>query len=254
MERPIFVVGCPSSGNTLVYSILVSHPRISCGHETDFLPDFREIIDGKYWHKLEDYGFSKEYWCKQIADFFSSFKEDYAKKQGKERWADKTPSYTPHLDLILRLFPNCQIIHVIRNARDVVQSHNKRWGYTSAIKSVYRWNAYVTQARKFGQTLPNDQYFEVKYEDLVKAPEEATKNLFGFLDESWCPDVLRYDKSANFKHNGGYERFVESRRQESSENQNFIYRNRIGTGSQLDPLLKSIVYLKNRNLMAELGY
>jgi hypothetical protein len=62
MQKTIFVVGCPSSGTTLLYSLLTAHSNISCGNETDFWGDLRRIVEGKYWKKLEQYELEKSYW------------------------------------------------------------------------------------------------------------------------------------------------------------------------------------------------
>ena len=55
VQRPIFLVGCPSSGTTLVQSIIDAHPNISCGQDTDFLVECQIIVSGKYWNKLKYY-------------------------------------------------------------------------------------------------------------------------------------------------------------------------------------------------------
>lgn len=252
-KKPIFVVGCPSSGTTLVYSILQSHPSVSCGNETDFLVSLRDIVEGKYWRKLQKYELDKEYWCQRLAELFDSFKAEYARRQGKNRWADKTPSYTPHLDFIVSLFPECQIVHVIRDGRDVVMSHQKRWGFKSAVKAVDIWREHVTKARDFGKTLPSNQYLELRYEDLVQDSETNAKSLFEYLDEPWDPDVLKFDKSQGFQSSEKYKSLVESRQKEAKSD-SLIYKSRVGTGKKLDPILSSLLYFKNNGLLKELGY
>jgi predicted GIY-YIG superfamily endonuclease len=253
MQKPIFIVGCPSSGTTLVYSLLTAHSNISCGNETDFLVNLREIVEGKYWKKLEQYDLEKNYWYGQLANFFDSFKAEYAVKQGKKRWADKTPCYTAHLDFIYTLFPDCQIIHIIRDGRDVVRSHQNRWGYRSALKSIRVWREYITHAREFGKTLNSKQYLEVRYEELVQQPETSAKALFEYLEEPWEPEVLKFDESASYSKAVNYKNLVETRRQQD-EKRSLIYRSRIGTGRSLDPLLKGLLYFHNRKLLEELGY
>lgn len=253
MQKPIFIVGCPSSGTTLLYSLLTSNTNISCGEETDFLIILREITEGKYWNKLQRYDFEKEYWNQQIAKFFSSFKIDYAKKQNKKRWADKTPSYTVHLDFIYKLFPDCQFIHIIRDGRDVVKSHQERWGYRWAIKANYIWNKHVTTARNFGQTLPAEQYMEVHYEDLVRQPESTAKSIFNYLQEPWDSGILDITLSEVYQKNPGYKSIVDSKKQQDIK-ESLIYTSQIGKGNKLDPFLKLLIFFKNEKLLKELGY
>ena len=253
VQRPIFLVGCPSSGTTLVQSIIDAHPNISCGQETDFLVECQKIVSGKYWNKLKYYDSEPEYWHQKIADFFSSFKMDFAQKYGKKRWADKTPSYTPHLDFICKVFPNCQIIHIIRDGRDVVKSHRNRWGYKSALKATYIWREYITVAREFGKTLPTDQYLEIRYEDMVKEPETNAKLMLEYLEEAWVPEVLQYNESSSHNKPSGYAKYTQERRKKSQEN-SLIYRSQVGKGKNLDPFLKSILHFQADGLMKELGY
>lgn len=252
-NQPIFVIGCPGSGTTLLFSMLESHPNLSCGNETDFLPELSTILEGRYWNKLQDYGFDKAYWYKKLADFFDSFKMDYAQKHGKRRWVDKTPSYTSHLDLIHTLFPNCQIVHIIRDGRDVVMSARNRWGYKTAVKFTYKWREYVSSAREVGKTLSPEQYMEVRYESLVAQPEVVGKEIFNFLQEPWYDDVLKFHKSSSYKPERKYEKYVDQQRKRE-QSESFVYRSRVGTGQNLEPILKGLLYLYAGGLLKELGY
>ena len=252
-QRPIFLVGCPSSGTTLFQSIINAHSNLSCGPETDFLIECQKIVEGNYWKKLKYYGFEKAYWYERIADFFSSFKIDYAQKQGNKRWVDKTPCYTAHLEFICAVFPNCQIVHVIRDARDVVKSHQKRWGYKSAVKATYLWPEYIKVAREFGKTLPAEQYIEIQYEDMVREPEITAKSMFNYLQEPWEPEVLQYDKSSRYNKNSDYAKYTEERREKNQE-KSLIYSSQVGKGKKLDPLLGSLLHFQANALLKELGY
>ncbi|MEB3219543.1 MAG: sulfotransferase [Nostocales cyanobacterium 94392] len=252
-QRPIFLVGCPSSGTTLIQSIIDAHPNLSCGQETDFLVEHQKIVSGRYWNKLKFYNSDQEYWHQKIADFFSSFKMDFAQKHGKQRWVDKTPSYTPHLDFIYKLFPDCQIIHTIRDGRDVVKSHRNRWGYKSAVKATYIWQQYIKSAREFGKTLPADQYMEIRYEEMVKQPENNAKLIFEYLQEPWVPQVLQYNETSSHNKDSSYAEYTKKRR-EQSQDKSLIYRSQVGKGKNLDPFLKSLLYFQSNRLLKELGY
>ena len=118
---------------------------------------------------------------------------DYAAARGKTRWADKTPLYAMSLDFVTEVFPDAQIVHLIRDGRDVVVSHRKRFGYWSAVKCVVKWPRYIRAARAAGATLPADRYYELRYEQAVGEPEKAMRCLFEFLGEPWEDGVLDYD-------------------------------------------------------------
>jgi hypothetical protein len=251
-EVPIFIVGCQSSGTTLLRLMLDSHPRISCGPESGLLSDLA-ALQRRNAGKLRDYGLPDEYWNAKFAQLFDSFKTDYALSKGKARWADKTPRYALSLDYILRLFPACQIVHVVRDGRDVVASHRDRWGYWSAIKATVKWPRYIEAARATGAKLGTERYIEVKYEDLVGKPESTLRSLLEFLRESWDAGVLEHDKKPHdiADHQAG---FVAGRRA-SAEEPSAIYKHRVGAYKrELGPLLRLLLRLFSNRTLLELGY
>jgi hypothetical protein len=252
---PIFIVGCQRSGTTLLRLILDAHPNISCGPETLFLADFAERLTGeRHWQHLAQFGFPKGYWHEKVAGLFDAVQSDYARGRGKARWADKTARYAVHLDQIDLLFPTCQVVHIIRDGRDVVASHRDRWGYLSALKAVRKWPWYVRAARAAGARLAaQGRYHEVRYEELVTDPEATLRELLDFLGEPWDDAVLEHDR---WPHDvqPRYLAFASSRRAASGE-QGAIYRSRVGSGRrELGPLLYLLVRLVDGATLRELGY
>ncbi len=249
---PIFIVGCQRSGTTLLRLILDSHARISCGPETRFLRDFAHITRDS-WDRLSLYGFPKEYWHEKVAGLFDSFQSDYAQRRGKSRWADKTPLYALSLDYITELFPTCQVVHVIRDGRDVVASHRDRWGYVSALKATAKWPRYIAAARAVGAALPPGRYREVRYESLVTDTEGTLRSLLDFLGEAWDPAVLEHDTKP---HDVAprYGEFTSSRRSTTREG-TAVYRSRVGAHRrEVDPLLRTLVRVASGRTLRELGY
>jgi hypothetical protein len=251
-KAPIFIVGCHRSGTTLLRLMLDSHPRISCGPETGLLSDLAALTRRNAGY-LSNYGLPDEYWDAKVAEFFDSFKTDYAVSKGKSRWADKTPKYALSLEYILRLFPTCQIVHMVRDGRDVVASHRDRWGYWSAIKASVKWPRYIQAARTAGSTLPPERYTELRYEDLVREPESVLRRLLEFLHEPWDDAVMEHDK----KHHDiadHHAAFVAGRRA-AAQQPSAIYRHRVGAHKrELDPLLRLLFRLFSRRTLSELGY
>lgn len=250
--QPIFIVGCPRSGTTLLRLILDSHSNISCGPETKFLDDLKKITKN-HWERLERYGFEREYWKQKIAQFFCSFQQEYANKRGKKRWADKTPQYVKQLEFIDWLFPSCQIIHIIRDGRDVVASHHDRWGYKSAIEATRLWPDCVSSGCNYGKKLPKERYLEIRYEDLVAQPEVTLRDLFNYLQEPWEPEVLEYEK---FSHDDSkFTAQLTDQRRQSSKDFSTIYTAQVGAGKQtLDPFLKALLNRRANHILKKLGY
>ena len=249
---PIFVVGCQRSGTTLLRLMLDSHPAISCGPETRFLSDLAKVTTDN-WQRLSHYGYPKEYWLRSMAGFFEGIQRDYAISRGKARWADKTPRYALSLDFIDELFPECLVVHVVRDGRDVVASHRSRFGYVAALKAAEKWPRYIEAARAAGARLGPDRYHEVRYERLVADPESTMRALLDFLGEAWDDAVLRHE---DFPHDVAdkYAAFARSRRRQGGDG-TAVYRSRVGAHrGELGIVLRLAVRLRAGHCLQELGY
>jgi hypothetical protein len=234
--------------------VLDAHPNIAAGPESKFLNNLTAII-GKNWYHMQSFGFPKSYWREKIRDFYGSFQEDYRQKQGKERWAEKSPTYTMDLPLIDDLFPESQVIHLIRDGRDVLASVQNRWGYRKAVQfaAAGTWKKHVEKARTFGQFAGEERYTEVRYEQLVQDPEQTLRKVFDFLDEPWDPVVLRYDE---VEHDARVPLSTyPSTKPGSTVEQSAFRSDRVGAGKQeLDPFLKMLFRLRGKGTMKRLGY
>jgi hypothetical protein len=248
--RPIFIVGCPRSGTTLLRLMLDSHPAISCGPETHFIGVLEQVMNR--WPALERYGFDQDYWYDKLAELVHSFQHDYATRRGKQRWADKTPRYSLHLPFIDRLFPSSQVIHLIRDGRDVVASHRDSWGYKSALGAPDKWRRFIEAARQWGATAPPERYTELRYEELVADPERELRRILDFLGEPWDPAVLAHDRAEHDVY-GSYAGGTEARRAQDQVD-DVVYRSRVGRGRDLDPALRSLFKARAGGLARQLGY
>jgi len=72
---PIFIVGSPRSGTSLLRRILDSHPAIACGPETHVLADLDDSL-GRHWDRLARYGAEKEYWHGAYREAFLDYVRD----------------------------------------------------------------------------------------------------------------------------------------------------------------------------------
>jgi hypothetical protein len=247
---PIFVVGSPRSGTTLLRLVLDSHSHIACGPETHILADMDDSCR-LHWSRLQRYGRDREYWYAKCRRFFEEVKLDYSAAKNKPRWADKTPAYALHLPFINALFPKAQIVHVIRDARMVTASVLARWGWRAAWHAPVKWAESVSRARGFGTGLPAAQYREIRFEELIADVEGTLRGLCEWLGEPWEPGLLDYDR---YEHDGsGRNREVRSEAR-SAEGQAVDSRRATKPRQQLDPLLGARVQRVAGRLNRELGY
>jgi Sulfotransferase family len=215
-DRPIIVVGCPRSGTTMLQLMLHAHPRIAIPPENRFVlpayerrhkfgdltqPDRRRAL-GEWiagYHRFSDLGLDPDAVVEQIVaapptvgSALGTVFKMYAARFGKPRWGDKRPAYLRSLDAILRLFPDAQIINIIRDGRDCVASLKEvPWQEQSIYQIVGSWSRAADEGQRATRRLDPTSYYPVRYEDLVSEPEKQLRALCAFLDEEYDPAMAR---------------------------------------------------------------
>ncbi|MPZ73195.1 MAG: sulfotransferase [Nitriliruptorales bacterium] len=216
-NRPIFVVACARSGTTLLQLMLHAHPRIAIPPETRFLiplyeqrarfgdltqkPNRRKVarlIVRRPSSKFRNLGLDPGAVMRRIVkgpptigSAAALVYQSYARRHGKQRWGDKRPAYILHLDMILELFPDAQIVHIVRDGRDCVSSLKRmRWWTSGSVGAIWYWRAAMRAGAWARATLPADQYHELYYESLVANPEAELRRLCDFLGEEFDNAML----------------------------------------------------------------
>ncbi|MCF6472181.1 sulfotransferase [Nonomuraea sp. MG754425] len=223
-DRPVFVIGCPRSGTTMLQLMLHSHPRMAVPPETRFLVpayyrrrtwgDLRiaqrrralaEWIATDRSTKFRELKLDKNEFVQQAVDgpgslgsvIGTAFRM-YADRFDKVRWGDKRPSYVKQVDLLLRLFPDAQFIHLIRDGRDCVASLKEMPWYTlDSFHAVSTWAEAIDAGGRLKRTLASDTYYELRYEDLTDDPMTELKKLCHFLDEEFSPSMISPREAAS---------------------------------------------------------
>jgi protein-tyrosine sulfotransferase len=203
-ESPIFVVGVHRSGTTLLRLILDSHPSIACPPESFFIGPLQELMhDAKAVEGLLAMGFDRDHVLARIRELVSYFFETYAASKGKERWADKTPSYIDYLDFIETLYgPRCRYVLLYRHGLDVacsaadmrireMEPYVAECGGDRLAGAASYWSAQCAKQLAFQERHP-ERCLEVRYEELTRDPEPHLRALFDFLEEPWAPAILRF--------------------------------------------------------------
>lgn len=195
-DRPIFIVGSPRSGTTIMTQIIDAHPHIFCSMwETGLFEIFDTMLQGHVaWVLKEHKGafpLDRSDLLQWIRETVENLFLRLAEKCGKARWAEKTPVHVFHMRLIHELFPKAQFIHMIRNGYEVVRSLQQMpWAPRQIRWSIQRWVESIKVGREFGASLPADQYCEVRYEELVSDPEKTLKSICNFLGEPFAAQML----------------------------------------------------------------
>jgi hypothetical protein len=105
----------------------------------------------------------------------------------------------------MKLFPTAQVIHAIRDGRDVTASsldayRGPRFFYTDPYYHARTWSDRVLCGRRAGRALPPDRYHEVRYEDLTADPQGRLRDLCRFLGESFHPSMASPSVEARRHH------------------------------------------------------
>lgn len=215
LRPPIFVIGPARSGTTLLQTMLGAHPSISALPEMHFW--FRIVELSDYWGDVADPGrfraalselvslpgglldgvdFQIDRILEQVTsegleyrDLLDAVGRDLARRQGKARWAEKTPWQSA--GRIWQLFPEAQVIHLLREPRDTVASilrapFNDRPAWALAEE----WSRYTADNIRAGAARGPEHYFQVRYEDLVSAPLATLGLVCRFLGEEFESSML----------------------------------------------------------------
>ncbi|WP_161634957.1 sulfotransferase family protein [Leptolyngbya sp. Heron Island J] len=210
---PIFIVGMPRSGTTLLTSMLSAHPRIAIAPETHYfsywLQEYKtlDLASSKdfelFWQALSRsqrfsyFGIDANKTRERILSkgppshqhILSGWLEEYANNINKPRWGEKTPLHYQSLDHILTWFPNARVIWMLRDPRAVTASLQKvPWASNYIHIHAQQWQASLT---RFEQTWQKDARVQLlRYENLVQQPETSLIALCQFLGETYRTDML----------------------------------------------------------------
>ncbi len=216
-KNPIFIVGCPRSGTTLLQQMLDAHPDVAIAPETHFMKSFWNkqakygdlTQDGNYQQLIRDITalpefaemdlspqvFSDAAWRSQrsYAALFHLLLAQFAQARGVSIVGEKTPGHVMYLPTLKQFFPSAQFVNIVRDPRAVVNSW-RSVPWSDCIKGDSEvWRRNVFAARRWTSQFPASM-FTLHYERLVAAPEENLRSLCRFLDLEFTSEMLNYHK------------------------------------------------------------
>lgn len=210
-NAPVFVLGCPRSGTTLLYDMLLSAGGFAVylaesnvfnvlalrfgdlGERSNRQKLLQAWLGSKLFRAtgLDPQQIEKKVLeeCHHAGDFLRIVMDEITRKQGMARWAENSPENLLHLPLIKKLVPDALVIHIIRDGRDVASSLERvryvrpfPWEQRQSLMSagVY-WEWIVRQGHAYGARLGSD-YMELHFEDLIRSPQETLDRVGQFID------------------------------------------------------------------------
>jgi Sulfotransferase family len=247
VNRAIFIVGCQRSGTSALRRTLDSHPRISAGLEeaTIFMLKRSDSRLGR--DRRKGYGISEEDWFQMVRRMNEDLVRRYAEVQGKTRWALKLPRLALAIPWLDKLYPDCQVIHIVRNPVDVISSNQRHYGSSRSHLYGKRWTTYVRSAERDGSKLGPDRYKTIRYEDLTTEPEKVLRDLIDWLGEPWSEQVLYSDAQTHM--------YPVRRKPGAKGSEIALHPGSIGRGAG-DAGIMSVLYIKHNagDLLTKFGY
>jgi tetratricopeptide (TPR) repeat protein len=180
-EVPVFIVGMPRCGSSLLEHILASHPAVhGAGEQTGL----RRLLQGNTGteHDLATAAIAR----------LRRHSSDAA------RIIDKDLQNFKHLGVIHRVFPRARIIHCRRDPVDMCFSAYTQlflgdWPFTYDLRELgLYYREYHALMRHWRSQLPDQVFMEVDYEALVSSPLETTRRVVAFLGLPWSAACMRF--------------------------------------------------------------
>lgn len=200
-KKPIFIVGMPRSGTSLVEQIISSHPDVFGGGELSYLAN----IINKYFNYSDPLIFFESVVNEKGSNFYK-IGEDYIElvnklSKDKKYITDKMPVNFRLIGFIKIVLPDAKVIHCQRTAEDTCLSIFKNyfgkdvmpWAYNQQELATYYKN-YQKLMDYWNKTLP-DFIYNISYENLINNQEEESKKLIKYCGLDWHESCLNFYKN-----------------------------------------------------------
>ncbi len=231
-QNPIFIVGYPRSGTTLLQRLLVTQPGVYSFPETHYfcviekqllfnenrniLPSCLNNVFEKIAEKME-FRFtteetnliinrahenrlsSKDLFENIVIRFLIHF-HPVVQRLHTFNWIEKTPNHAHFLERIVEFYPDAHILHIVRHPVPAIFSRKLKFPFNKDIpleELARRWNRILEDIEDFSELFPGNIY-TFRYEDLVEDTETELAAVGDFLNISINPDLLSSIKQKNY--------------------------------------------------------
>jgi len=192
-RHPIFVVGMPRSGTSLIEQILASHPEIRGAGELTLLS---ELVASLPPGVPEPAG--RASWIQTLRELGAQYLEGVWSTGVSSFVVDKMPGNYRHVGLMPLMLPKARIIHVVRDAADTCFScfatsfrRGHEYSYDLAVLGRY-YQRYARLMQHWRSILPPGVMIDVRYEELVQDIEGQSRRMLAHLGLPWHERCLRF--------------------------------------------------------------
>lgn len=188
--RPLFLLGAPRSGTTLLCKILNAHPRVLMTNETAVFLQLAEAVEKSRGGSKNGIVYGKQHherWSAFLDSRAKGLIEDYyaelAGVEGKAElsyWGEKHPHFVSCMDWLGAHWPDARYVLIVRDPRDSACSIGEMTG-KGAGRGLEVWRNFTRTTEKFLDGVPAERKSCLRYEDLVADYEGAAAKLLGGL-------------------------------------------------------------------------
>jgi hypothetical protein len=222
INKPIFVVGSPRSGTSILTWCLGQHPNIFPVPESNWMGEFAINVASSYQigaarenrtvlsamdisraeffanfgHAINDLILGHRKHLERKRDLEGTLNRKHSTSEQKARWVDGTPEYSLHIHGLRKLFPEALFVHIVRDVDSVVRSmlNFHRVAGTRLVTSeeqAYKyWLRMVDACLKAEQSYGPRVIYRLQYAALIDNPEAAIRSLLDFVDEPYSAKCL----------------------------------------------------------------
>ena len=202
-KAPIFLIGFPRSGTTLLDTILRSHPMVEVLEEKPIVDIFISSLEKKTNNDLHNLENIDDNSIKNLRKIYFDNRDKYINFDPEKIYIDKMPLNLIHVGEIVRIFPNAKFIFAIRNPYDVILScfmqqfspNNAMANLTNLDDATNLYDLVMNLWLKYNEIFTLNVQ-TVKYENVVENFDGSIKKLLNFLELEWNDKVKEFYKTA----------------------------------------------------------
>ena len=186
-DAPVFILGMPRSGTSLVERVLSRHPAVHAGGESTAISDIERRLRGTQWVPDPDQ-ITPAQWHEQAASYLATRQASLHRHV-----TDKMPANFLHLGLIQTLFPHARVIHVKRDPLDVALScfcqdfSAPGLAWSRQLPDIAAYYSDYRRLMLHWQATLDLPMLQLEYERLVDQPGIVIRELLDFVGLDWDP-------------------------------------------------------------------
>jgi Flp pilus assembly protein TadD len=217
MPQPIFILGFPRSGTTMIEQVITSHSAVQAGDELAFIPELTQLAQRLLGSPYDFPEALSDVWAADKRYAIETFRDIYMTRvaqlglleSGRPFFTDKLPLNETFLPFIHLLFPEAKFVHLIRHPLDIgvsVMSNYLTHGFFCGFAldsfahhymSIHDLVAHYRQQ----MDLP---YYALRYESFVANQEEETRKLLDFLELPFEDGTIAFHENQRYARTASY--------------------------------------------------